>query len=140
LVDQAFLAQVKPNPVVKPIAVRVLSTDLDCRRIPAFHLGVGHVRVEKRATVGSILVDDAFAIHEPVAVAIGLASRNQHGKRLVGPCPQMLLGPNKYILAGRTQGRQIAHVEAARTVPAKDGTHRAAANGATEAELLPRNG
>jgi hypothetical protein len=136
LIDQASLTQMKPDPVVKPVALRILAAGLTRGRVPAGYFRFGHVGVEERAAVRGVLVDRAFAVHEPVTVAVGSTGRNQHRVRLVGPRAQVFLGPTQHILALRTQARKVGHIQAPRDTPAKNGARRAATHRPGEAELL----
>jgi hypothetical protein len=102
---QALPVQMQPNTIVQTTGRGVLLAGLNSRRRSLFRLGLRHVGIEESTTVGSLVMDRTAALEQPVAVTVGLARWHQGRERLVDHGTEVLLGPEKNVLAWRTKSR-----------------------------------
>lgn len=135
--NQAFSAEVQPDPVIQSILRRVLGACLDGGRRAAFHFLAGHVHVEEGTTVGRVLVYHAPALEKPVARTVIPAGRDQRRKWFIRQRPQVQFRPGEHILVRGTQTPEIRDIQASRDVPTRSPTEFTATGGPAEPVCLP---
>lgn len=138
--DEPLVAQTLPESKVEACLGCILFAGADGGGVTEFRIVGRHVRIEERAAIGSILMDDTLPLEQPVAMAIRLSGRNQYRIRLVDAGAQMLLGPGEQVAPLRAEPVKIGDIQSAGHVPARHAASLAATAGAGEAVHLAFGG
>lgn len=136
---EAQLVEIPPYLRVRAVLGRVLLDGVISGPRTARDLPRGHVRIEERAPVRGVGMNQTGAVQVPVARAARITSgRDQPGPGRSHDGAQVFARPSEKVPARRTEALEVPDFKPSRNVAAIRPTQRATAGGAPEAVPRPR--